>query len=260
MNKKKLKTRQLSSKNKKIKRKEKEDSEGIRKKRKGDKPEMNLRTYYIIKICLIIGILIAFFQFSILLLPLFIGYTSLYYFSSWAERKINRSYNKENQKKILKVDAALAFITIVVSVASAIYSFGTMVGNRFNSLSSYFSRIMSLSTGVRKSGSGSMGLGERPDGFQKPEGGGGTGMPSGQRPPKPDFDVNDLPIEFVFNQILSSIIQILIFSVIIIGSLTIIYYFYKTYISKKRLKIKENEKNEWTFSKEELMKLLEEQI
>lgn len=261
MNKHKLKNRQLASKKKKINRKENEDSEGIRRRRKGDKPEMTLKTFYIIKSILIVSILVSFFQFSILLLPLFISYTSLYYFSTWAERKMNRSYNKENQKKILKVDASIAFITIIVSISSAFYSFGTMVGNRVSSMSSYFYRIMSLSTGVRRSGGGSMGFSEKPEGFQRPEGmQKPEGMGSGQRPTRPDFDVNDLPIEFLFNQILSSIIQILIFSVIILGSMTIMYYVYKTYISKKRLKIKENEKNEWVFSKEDLMKLLEEDI
>lgn len=255
MNKRKLKQRKITAKKKKVYKKELEDSEGMR--RKSNKPEMSLTTYNIIKIALVIAMLLSFFTFSTLLLPLFLAYTSLYYFSSWAERKINRQYNKENKKKIFKVDASLAFITLVVSISSAFYSFSTMVGNRFNSISSYFYRIMSLSTGVRKSGGGSMGFGDKPSGFQKPSGGTGS---MGGRPSRPDFDMNDLPIEFAFNQILSSIVQILVFSVIIVGGLTALWYFYKTFIKKKRLVIKENEKNDWTFSKDELINLLEEEI
>lgn len=256
MNKRKLKQRKITAKKKKLHKKELEDSEGIRRK-KSNKPEMSLTTYNIIKIVLVVAMLISFFTFSTLLLPLFLAYTSLYYFSTWAERKINRQFNKENKKKIFKVDASLAFITLVVAISTTFYSFSTMVGNRFNSISSYFYRIMSLSTGVRKSGGGSTGFGGKPSGFQKPSGGTGS---MGGRPSRPNFDMNDLPIEFAFNQILSSIVQILVFSVIIVGALTALWYFYKTFIKKNRLVIKENEKNDWTFSKDDLIKLLEEEI
>lgn len=239
------------------KKKEKEDNEGMR--RKTNKPEMSLNRYYLIKSILVVAILISFFSYSVFLLPLFLAYASLYYFSTWAERRINRQYNKENKKRLFKLDASLSAITIIVSLSSAFYSFSTMVGNRVNSIQTYFYRIMSLSTGIRKKGSSSMGFGGKPDGFTKPSGGGGSGMENG-RPPRPDFDMNDLPIEFAFNQILSSIVQILVFSVIILGTISILIYVYKNFIKKKNIKIKENVKNEWTFSKEDLIKLLEEKI
>lgn len=258
MNKQKLKKRQLAAKQKRINRKESEDSTGVQKRKRNSKPEMRLDLFYLIKAILIVSMIFSFFVYSTLLLPLFIAYTSLYYFSSWVERKINRRFNKENQKKIFKFDAAVAFITIVVALSSTIYSFSTMVGNRFNSISNYFFRIMSLGTGVRKKGNMSFGTGTRPEGFSKPTGG-STGSMT-QRPPKPDFDLNDLPIEFVFNQILSSIVQILVFSVIILGTISVLYFGYKNYIKKDRLKIKENEKTEWKFNQDDLIKLLEEEI
>ncbi|MFI3251923.1 MAG: hypothetical protein R3Y60_02155 [bacterium] len=254
MNKQKIKQRQIAAKKKKISRKEQADAGGIRRK-KSKKPEMSLQLFYIIKFGLLIGIVFSFFFYSVLLLPLFIAYTSLYYFSTWAERKINRQFNKENQKRIFKFDAALAFITLVVSISTALYSFSTMVGNKARNISFYINRILSLSTGVRNNKGGSMGFGGKPSG-----GGMGGGMGNGTRPERPNFDLNDLPIEFAFNQILSSIVQILVFSVIIIGTLSVLVYVYKNYIKKDRLKIKENEKNEWKFSKEELIALLEEKI
>ncbi len=259
MNKQKLKKRKQQAKQKKINRKENEDSEGVRRRR-GTKPEMNLNVYYIIKAGLIGGMIFSFFIYSTLLLPLFMAYTSLLYFSGWAERKINRQYNKENQKKIFKLDAGIALITLVVSISSTLYSFSTSVGSKMRSFSIYFYRIMSLGTGVRKKGNMSMGTGTRPEGFEKPTGGGSMGGSMGGRPSKPDFDLNDLPISFVFNQILSSIIQILVISVIILGATSILIYFYKNHIKKNRLKIKENTKTEWTFNQDELTALLEEEI
>lgn len=260
MNKQKLKNRQQSSKKKKIRKKESLDSEGIRTRRKGDKPELDINIFYYIKALLLVLMLISYFVFSTALLPLFIGYTSLYYFSYWVERKINRNFNSENKKSLFKVDYALAFITIVVAISSTIYSFGTMVGNKMKSFNMYFYRIMSLSTGVRNSKGKQFGMGERPEGFTKPSGGGGGfSGDSSSRPPRPDFDLNDLPVEFAFNQILSSVIQFLIFGVIIIGSITVVWYFYNKYRTKK-IKIKQNNKNEWSFSKEDLIKLLSEDI
>ncbi len=256
MNKQKLKNRKQNSKNRKIRQKEQEDTLGIRRRRKGDKPELDIEIFYYIKLSLIIGIIISYFFFSTLLLPMFIGLSSLYLISFWVERKLNRS-NSGNKKRVFKMDAAMAFITIIVSVSTTLYSFSTMTGSRFNSISSYITRLMSLSTGVRKKGNNNFGFAEKPEGFVKPE---GATRPSGGRPQRPDFDMSDLPIEFAFNQILSSIVQFLILSVIIISSITVIIYFYNKYVKFKKIKIKQNEKNQWTFSKEDLIKLLEEQV
>lgn len=255
MNKARIQQRKKQAKQKKINRKEAEDRDGVRRRTK--QPEMSLNLYYLIKGSLLIAMFISFFTFSMLLLPLFLAYTSLYYFSTWAERKINRQYNKENQKKLFKFDSGLALITIIVSISTTFYSFSNMVGNRFNSLFSYLYRILSLSTGVRKKGNMNFGMG-KPDGFVRPEGGSSGSM--GQRPSKPNFDLNDLPIEFAFQQILSTIIQILVFSVIIIGVITVLIHVYKTFIKSKKLSIKENEKNEWTFDEENLQRLLQEEI
>ncbi len=260
MNKQKIKNRQQSSKNKKIRKKEQEDQEGIRRRRKGDKPEMDIEVFYVIKACLIIGIIVSYFFFSTLLLPLFIAFTSLFYFSFWVERKINRSYNVENKKSIFKMDAALAFITILVGVTSTIFTFSRIAGSKFSSLSFYINRIMSLSTGVRNKQGSSFGGGGKPEGFVKPEGGTRPNYGNGQRPQRPNFDLNDLPVEYAFNQILSSIVQFLIFSVIIISSITVFIYFYNKFVKSKRLKIKQNEKNDWSFSKDDLINLLEEKI
>ncbi len=255
LNKNKLKSRKQAAKNKKIRRKEQEDSTGITKKRKGDKPELDQLVFYCIKGGLLLAILICYFTFSILLFPLFIAYISLYYFSFWVERKINRNFNFENQQKVFKMDSGLAFITLIVSLASNIFSFTRLVGNRRNSFYMYFQRIFSLSTGVRNKQNKNFGMGERPEGFVPPSDGVGSGRPS-----KTDFDISDLPIEFAFTQILSSIIQILIFSVLILGAISTFRYFYKTYISKTRMRIKENNKNEWVFSKEDLKRILQEEV
>lgn len=257
MNKQKLKSRQLAGKNKKIRQKESEDAQGIRKRRKGDKPELDIEVFYIIKAALIIAIIISYFFFSTMLLPLFVALSSLYILSFWVERKLNRSYNSDNRKRIFKADASLAFITIIVSVSTTLYSFTTMVGNRFNTISSYITRLMSLSTGVRNNKNKNFGYQGKPDGFVKPE---GVTKPSGgQRPQRPDFDISDLPIEYAFSQILSSIVQFLILSVIIISSISVILFFYKKY-KNNRIVIKHNEKNDWSFSKEDLLKILEEQV
>ncbi|MFI3329616.1 MAG: hypothetical protein R3Y05_03890 [bacterium] len=258
MNKQKLNNRKQSAKNKKIRKKETEDLLGVRKRRKGDKPELDIEVFYIIKAVLIVATILSYFFLSSLLLPLFIGFSSLYILSFWVERRLNRSYNSENKKSIFKMDAGLAFITIIVSISTTFYSYATMMGSKFSSFSSYFTRLMSLSTGSRGGGNKNFGIGGKPEGFVKPEG--MTKPSGGQRPQRPDFDISDLPIEYAFNQILSSIVQFLILSVIIISSITVILYFRNKYIKIKKINIKQNDKNDWSFSKEDLMRLLEEQV
>lgn len=254
MNKKKLSQRKTRSKNRKIRRKEQEDSTGIKRKSRNDKKELSPLVFYSIKAILLILMIISYFSFSMLLLPLFIGFTSLYYFSFWTERKINRNFNIENKKRVFKSDSALAFITILISIFSTIFTTINMIGHRRNTFSSTFQKIMSLSTGIRNKNNKSFGMGTKPEGFVPPSGS------TGGRPIRTDFDISDLPIEFAFTQILSTILQILIFSVILLGFISTITFFYKKYVKQKRIKIKENMKNDWTFSKDNLKRILQEDV
>lgn len=254
LNKSKLKKRQQAAKNKKIRRKEQEDATGVIRRRKTDKPELSEQTFIIAKAIILVLIIISYFSFSTLLLPLFLALISLYYFSFWVERKINRSFNLDNKKRVFKMDSGLAFITVIISVATNIFSFSRMIGSKRSSFSMYISRIFSLSTGVRNKSEKNFGMGERPEGFAPPSGG------SGGRPNRPDFDISDLPVEIAFTQILSSIINILILTVVILGTLSVGMYFYKKYFNNKQIRIKQNNKNEWVFSKEDLQRLLQEDV
>ncbi len=232
--------------------KEKEDSEGVYKCKGDEKFSLDPIIFYIVKGILLLIILWCYFNYSLLLLPLFVIYGSLYYFSFCVQRYINRGYVKEKHAKVFKLDAAFAIISVVASTLISSFSFSRIIGAKGRMIQRFVNMWLSLQTGIRNAFKGSRDFGNMSPPANRPSGGGASG--------KPSMSLDDLPLEYAFSQILTSIIQMMVFIVLIMGFLSIIVYVYKTYINKKYIKIKQNNPNKWEFSKEELNKLLNEEV
>lgn len=244
------------AKRKKIHRKEKEDSEGfVRKKHKRD---MSPNVYYISKFALIVLIVIIYFVYSPLLLPLCLIYAGYYFLAFLAERRMNLHVHRDNHNKIFKLDSTIISITILISFGSSLFSNVRSIGGGKggNMQGMQFASIGSMLTGVRNAfrQQSSFGFGSLPSDFQAPSGGGRPEAGS-----RPDFSLSDLPLEFAFSQILSSVIQFLIFTALILGGITTGWYLYKTFIYNKKVRLHQS-KNEWVFSREELLELLSQDI
>ncbi len=221
-------------KERKIRKYESQDARGI--SRKKWKFTYSPKRFIWAKSILIVLIPIFYVIYSPLLVVVMIAYIGLFFLAIGTERQLNKSVIKSNHIKIPKFDSALALILVTISLFGSI--FGVSQGRPGRFTNTFSSKIMSglnnfgsLLTGnrqlfgsIRSFGFGTMP--EPPDGFiahardfaqmnpdMRPMGGG-----------RPDFnlDMSDLPIEFMFSQILSTIQTVLIFIVVGIGIISLI--------------------------------------
>ena len=217
---------------KKIKKTEIMDDKGIRKKRW--KIVISYRTFVKMKIIGIASIPIVYFIYSKFLIFVMLYYVSLFYFALLAERSMNKSIIKSRQIKIPKFDSGIAAFLVIIAVLGS--SFGIAQGGRFGRFANTwwtrtvraFENIGTLLTGNRIFfGDARMmrfGSGTRPPGFIPNREGLGNmptppNMGSGRPPMNLSFD--NLPIEFMFSQILSTTATVLVFTVFVFGILSL---------------------------------------
>ncbi len=234
---------------------EEQDSLGISRK-KWDHT-ISLKLFVILKIICIALIPIVYFVYSPFLIVCMVAYVSLFFLSIMAERRINTSVIKSNHIKIPKLDSALALIIIVISLFGVCMSGTSKVkkpsfenapdfsnvkeidfdGARKNMWLREFTNTLknfgSLLTGERSVFSGgkqSFGMKEAPKDFPKDMSELPEGMPSFEgRPTRPniDFDIDDLPIEYLFSSILTTVNTVLIFSVSGAGIISLLVLYVK---------------------------------
>jgi len=190
-----------------------------------------------IKAVLIALIPIAYFIYSPLLVVVMILYVGLFFLAIGTERTMNKSVIKSNHIKIPKYDSAIALLLVTIALLGSIFGVsdgrhGKFANTFLSKISTSLSNFGSLLTGKRALIGGAPGFGfgtapTPPDGFvanasefqdmmgDMPSGGGG----------KPDFnlDISNIPIEFMFSQILSTVQTALVFAVAGIGIASLLF-------------------------------------
>ncbi|MBU1093038.1 MAG: hypothetical protein KKH01_01100 [Firmicutes bacterium] len=211
---------------------EKLDIKGIKHKR--HKFIINIKVLYKLKFIAIFLIVISYFFFSTFLAYIMIFYVALFYIAIGCEHQLNKSVIKSNQIKIPKYDSAIALLLVLIATVGAIFGvsqgrFGRFSNTFWSKLVSNIQNFGTLLTGQRnlfgKSKIFGFGVGQRPDGFI-PDSDSFNQM-IGEAPPmggRPDFEISldNIPIEFMFSQILSTVNTFLIFSVVGIGILSLL--------------------------------------
>ncbi|MGE4321184.1 MAG: hypothetical protein AB7E61_07030 [Acholeplasmataceae bacterium] len=233
----------------KIRELEKMDAKGISRQRWKFKysPDKFIK----IKAVLIILIPIIYFIYSPLLVVVMLLYIAMFYLAIATERTLNKSVIKSNHIKIPKFDSAIALVLVTIAFLGSVFGLSDGKMGRFaNTLWTKFLSSLknfgSLLTGKRAL------IGGRPiflfgtaptppDGFvssasefqnlmgDMPPGGGGR--------PQFDLDITNIPIEFMFSQILSTVQTALVFTVIGVG----IFSIWLTHKKMKKFEIEINE-------------------
>lgn len=234
-------------KRKRIKKLESQDARGISRKKYNFVVEP--KTFLIMKIVGIVLIPLVYFFFSTMLAFVMIYFIVLYFLAIGCEHSLNKSVIKSNHIKIPKYDSAIAMLLLCVSVFAGIFNVSTAPVGRFaNTMSSQLwtsiKNIGSLLTGVRNLFSPvpnfNFGPMDKPEGFIpdgdafREEFGGQMGGPGGR--PNIDFSMDDIPIEFMFSQILSTAVTVMVFAVMVLGIISL-------YTTWKKIKKFETEMN-----------------
>lgn len=230
----------------------------------------NFKRFAIFKIALICLIPLIYFVYSPLLVVVIALYVSTFFLAIGVEHALNKSVIKSNHVKIQKYDAAVALVLILIGLFGSIFGMSQGRPGRFSqtiwikfldSLRNFGTLLTGnrlLFGDARRFGFGTVG---RPEGFvpnsdamqdmlaDLPP------MPSGGRPHF-EMDLDNIPIEFMFSQILSTVNTVLVFLVCGLGILSL-YYSYKR-IKKFNLDINEViEDGEITmFTDEEINRIL----
>ena len=217
-------------KEKHVKKLERLDDQGINRKKW--KFTYTPKRFIIVKSILIGLIPILYFIYSPLLVIVMVAYIGLFYLAIATERHMNKSVIKSNHIKIPKFDSAIALLVVVISLLGSIFGVSNgRVGRFSNTVWMKFTTSLrnfgSLLTGKRAliGGSRDFGFGTRPEppeGFI-PDGEAFNEMMGPMQGGRPDMDIDfsDLPIEFMFSQILSTVQTTLVFAVVVIGLLSL---------------------------------------
>jgi hypothetical protein len=249
-----LTKRQIAQKKKqkkarKIRQLENMDAKGI--SRKKWKFTYSPQKFIKIKAILIVFIPIVYMVYSPLLFIVMLLYAGLFYLAIGTERSMNKSVIKSNHIKIPKYDSAIALLLVVVAFLGSIFGVSNGRVGRFSNtvwskITTSMTNFGSLLTGRRTLFGNSRGFGfgtapKPPEGFvanasefsdnmgSMPPGGGG----------RPDFDIDitNIPIEFMFSQILSTVQTALIFLVVGVG----VFSLWMTYKKMKKFEIEIND-------------------
>jgi len=240
------KTKQ-NKKQKRLKKLEKLDDKGI--SRKKWKFTYSPKKFMIVKLILLMLIPIVYFVYSPLLVVIMLLYIGLFYLAIATERSMNKSVIKSNHIKIPKFDSAIALLLVVISLFGSIFGESSGKIGRFSNtlwmkISNVLTNFGSLLTGKRAliGQTRDFGFGTRPtppEGFV-PNREALENMSSQIRPggrPPIDLDISDIPIEFMFSQILSTVQTVLLVSVVIIG----LFSLWITYKKTQKFNIEINE-------------------
>jgi len=237
----------------KISRLESQDARGV--SRKKYKLVMSPKTYFIMKGIGIILIPIVYFTYSPLLIIVMFYFVGLFIAGIGLEHYLNKSVIKSNHIHIPKYDSAIALLLICIGIFGSSFSatrgrVGTFANTLWNKVSQAFNNMGSLLTGVRNifSSEPSFGFGsmEKPDNFIPNEAAFLEKM-DGMTPPegrgefggRPQFELSmdDIPVEFMFSQVLSTVTTVLIIAVGVFGAISLYYTFKKI----KNFNVEQNE-------------------
>lgn len=213
-----------SAKKKKLREMEQEDAQGLSRKKL--QRTMSFEIYVFLKCILLVAIPMVFFLYSPALIFVMAAYVALYYAAILTERGMNKSVIRANHIRIPKFDSAIAMIVIIVALVGALVSVfsasrpppkfgegmgGMPFGGFFMNVQRAIENFASLLTGKRSVVSFGFGSQSPP-----PMGGG----------PK-NFSVEDLPLEYLFSLVLSTLSTGLICVVFIVGIFSIVHVFLK---------------------------------
>ena len=217
--------------NRKIKKMESQDRRGISRKELTN--ALDPKIFVILKIISIVAIPVCYLIYSPLLIFCIIFSILMFVFASMAENYINHTFIKSNHIKFLKFDSVIAVLVLIVTIASFIMSFETKkvmpFGNEKMQIVMKLENLGSCQTGARSIFRfGGFGMKFGPIDFPEdmpqmpPE-----GFKPGGRPDISQLKLEDLPLEAVFSQMLSSINTVMIFLIPVAGLATLIHYYYK---------------------------------
>ncbi|MGD9909678.1 MAG: hypothetical protein AB7U79_03635 [Candidatus Izemoplasmatales bacterium] len=237
----------------KISRLESEDAKGISRKRY--KLVMSPKTFFIMKGIGIVLIPLVYFAYSPFLILVMFYFVGLFFAGIGLEHYLNKSVIKSNHIHIPKYDSAIALLLISIGIFGSSFSaargkVGMFANTIWFKITQAFNNMGSLLTGVRNifSTQPTFGFGamdkpdnfipneaaflERMDGMAPPGGGGAFGG-------RPQFELSmdDIPVEFMFSQVLSTVTTVLIIAVGVFGALSLYYTFKKI----KNFNIEQNE-------------------
>lgn len=237
---------------KKIKKLESQDARGI--SRVSYDFIVKPKTFFTLKIIGIVSIPIVYFCYSPLLVVVMIYFVFLFFMAIGTEHGLNKSVIKSNHIKIPKYDGAIALLLICVSFFGTVFNVSTTPVGRFATtawaqFTTSLKNFGSILTGVRTMlfGQPAMSFGsmEKPEDFipdaesftetYGDQTMGAGGMPRGGGAPM-EMSMDDVPIEFMFSQILSTALTVLIFSVMVLAIISL----WQTY---KKIKKFDEEQN-----------------
>ncbi len=235
---------------KKIHRMEVEDDLGIKRGIKS-KFAISIKTYKLIKLCLIISIPLAYFICSPLLVVVMLAYFGLLFITNGVEKNFNHGLRRDLHVHLPKIDSILCILLVIITIAGTIVSSvsttqrkspfegmnGTQIEESLNDmdfdstefkLKRIFNKIKdfgTLMTGTRyffvsqegfRGGFG--GGGARPEGFEPPE---GFTPPSGDfKPPDMNNMLNNLPFSMIFQSIIKTVDSLLLLVIALSGLLS----------------------------------------
>jgi len=226
------------NKEKKIKRYESQDAKGI--SRKQFKLVIKPKTFFIMKAAAIVAFHILYFAYSPLLIFVMLYFVAMFFVAIGCEHSLNKSVIRSNHIKIPKYDSAIALVLICVALFGSAFSVSQGgMGMFANTLSmkvvQSLKNLGSLLTGQRSIfgrtphfGFGTIG---KPEGFIPNEdaffdqfGGEPPEPPDfGERMPRFELSMDDIPIEFMFSQLLSTVTTVLIILVGLLGAISLYY-------------------------------------
>lgn len=226
----------VAVKKKRMAKKERQDALGISRKRY--KFVVSPKLFLILKAVAVVSLPIVYFVYSPLLVVDMLLFVALFFLAIGCEHGMNKSVIRSNHIHIPKYDSAVALVLVCISFFQAV--FGSSGGSAARFARSLFRQVVqkiksfgALQTGIRtvfgSSAGFQFGSMEKPDNFV-PSGEAFRdqmgGMPPGDMPGgRPDFEVSmdNVPVEFMFSQVYSTIATLLIILVGVLGALSLIY-------------------------------------
>ncbi len=252
LTKKQRKAKRDKNKVKKVKRYENQDAKGI--SRKKFKLVIEPKTFFIMKGIGVLLIPITYFLYSPLLILVMFYFVGLFFAAIGCEHSLNKSVIRSNHIKIPKYDSAVALILICIALFGSSFSAATgKVGMFSNTVSMRVIQALknmgSLLTGERsilgRSRHFGFGTMDKPDDFIAngddflEQFGGTPPEPRdfGGRMPEFELSMDDIPIEFMFSQVLSTVATVLIILVGVLGAVSLYYTIRKVH----KFNIEQNE-------------------
>lgn len=226
----------LKNKQNRIKKIEKMNAKGLSRKR--HKFVMSVKKITVLKLGLAVLTVGIYFLYSPLLFVCMLGFIGLYFADIAVERNLNKSFIKKNQIKIPKYESGIALVLVLIAIFGTAFGLRGQIrggfsrfGNRFlSNIISSVKNFGTLFTGERSIlGNGGFLFGVKRPPSDFPTGGGASSMPISTGRPSGNFmlSAEDLPLEFMFSSMLSSLITVLIFTTVVLTVVSVLHMHWK---------------------------------